>query len=303
MSETSAVPFCTEAGCSLGNTRLLLQREVTCSRDGESERVAFELRRCERCHMGFVNPVPADEILACFYTGEYPYYRAEGQQARHEATSWKYRVARLRYLHLTNPGGVSRLLSLVGVLAELLARKSITFTLGVPLTLPQDARILDYGYGTGLWLLSMRLLGYSQLLGYDIAANADRREDLATAGVQVIPHEGLPRVETASVDCVRLEQVFEHLANPLAVLRSIHRVLRPNGLLVMTFPTIYPWLRMKDLTAVVDHLQLPLHLAHHSVESSRRLLRAAGFAQIVSRITARERFLTLMARKPDGRFS
>lgn len=292
--------LCTDSGCSLQNSRVLLQHEAAYSRDGHRTRFSCEFRLCDRCHMGFVNPIPAAEVLACFYTGDYAYYQAAGQQPSAEARSWKYRIARLRYLNLIAPSTGNRLLSIAAACAELLGRKTITFTLGVPLTLPKSSRILDYGYGTGSWLTSMRILGYSNLLGYDITSNTQRGNELAALGIQVIPPESLPDLEAASLDCVRLEHVFEHLAEPLGVLQSLHRLLRPQGFLLMTFPTIYPWLRFKDLSTCpyLDYLQLPIHLAHHSVESSRRLLRATGFEEIVLRITAREQFLTLMARKP-----
>lgn len=281
---------------------MLLKRDVAYSRDGRPESFSSELRGCERCDMGFVNPVPSEDVLACFYTGDYAYFQAEGEQQRIEARSLKYKVARLRYLNLLNRGLASRLASLSGALVELLARKTITFTLGVPLTLPKDSRILDFGYGTGLWLLSMQLLGWSQLTGYDIASNAQRGEELASRGIQVIPSGGLPDLPSASFDCVRLEHVFEHLADPLESLRSLHRLLRPGGLLLMTFPTIYPWLGIEDLAAspLVDYLHFPIHLAHHSVESAWRLVRAAGFEKVGSRITAREQFMTLAARKPSS---
>ncbi len=296
-----ASPFCTDLDCSLANSRVLLEREAIYARGDRSERLPFELRLCERCHLGFVHPVPAGDVLACFYTGDYTYYQAACEQPGLAAASWKYRAARLRYLHLTAPGALHRLASLAAILAERLARKSITFTLGVPLALPKSARLLDYGYGTGAWLLSMGILGYSNLFGYDIAANAHRRQELTAAGVEVVPPGDLSDL-AGSLDCVRLEHVFEHLADPLGVLRSLRRLLRPQGLLVMTFPAIYPWLGVEDLASspFLDHLQMPIHLAHHSLESSARLLRAAGFEGIVQRITARERFITLMARNPTG---
>jgi len=293
-------PFCTEPDCSLGNCRVLLKRDAVYSRDGRREQFSCELQGCKRCDMGFVNPVPNEDVLACFYTGDYAYFQAEGEQQRIESRSLKYKVARLRYLDLLNQDLASRFASFGAALVERLAGKTITFTLGVPLTLPKNSRILDYGYGTGLWLLSMQLLGWSHLTGYDIASNAQRGEELAARGIQVIPPGGLQNLPSASFDCVRLEHVFEHLADPLESLRSLHRILRPGGLLLMTFPTIYPWLGVADLAAspFVEYLHFPIHLAHHSVESAWRLVGAAGFEKIASRITARELFMTLAARKP-----
>lgn len=294
--------FCPEPGCALANTRVLLQGEAAYQDDGDPARLPYEYRLCTRCHMGFVHPTPSEAVLERFYTGDYAYYQAAGDQPDREAGSLKYALARLRYLHLIRPGWVNRARSLAAALVELLARKTVTFTLGIPLGLPRSARILDYGYGTGSWLLALRLLGYSDLAGYDIAANRERARELAARGIEVIPTGGLARLAAASLDCVRLEHVFEHLVDPLGVLSDLHRLLKPGGLLVMTFPSIYPWLEMEDLAAspFLDYLQLPIHVAHHSVESSTRLAAAAGFAGIRTRITRRERFITLFARRQEA---
>lgn len=280
---------------------MLLEREATYRCGDRVERASFALRLCTRCHLAFVDPAPPEDMLASFYTSDYAYYAAAGDHPSHEAGSWKYKLARMRYLDLTQPSATNRARSLLAVVAELLARKTITFTLGVPLTMSTSSRILDYGYGTGSWLLAMSLLGYSHLAGYDLASNAHRREELAANGIQVVPPGGLSELTAHSLDCVRLEHVFEHLPDPLGVLRMLHRLLRPHGRLLMTFPSIYPWLRVKDLVGspFLDYLQVPVHLAHHSLESSSRLLRAAGFEVAASRITRRERFITLMARKQE----
>ncbi len=242
-------------------------------------------------------------MLERFYTSDYAYYQAAGDHPGQEVGSLKYALARLRYLHLTHPGWVNNARSLVAALAEALTRKTVTFTLGIPLTLPRDASILDYGYGSGSWLLALRLLGYSHLAGYDIAANSERGRELAAQGIRVIPPGDLARLAAASLDCVRLEHVFEHLVAPLDLLQELHRLLRPGGLLVMTFPSIYPWLEVEDLASspFLGYLELPIHVAHHSVESSTRLLDAAGFVRIRARITRRERFITVLACRPEER--
>lgn len=299
----SANSFCPESGCALANTRVLLQGESAYP-DGTGS-LAYEYRLCTRCRMGFIHPTPSMEALEHFYTSDYAYYQAEGEQPSREAGSLKYTLARLRYGHLARPGWRGWLRgagALVAALAEVLSRKTLTFSLGIPLALPKSARILDYGYGSGLWLQTLRLRGYSNLAGYDIAANSERARELAAQGIEILSGEGLARLPAAALDCVRLEHVFEHLTDPARVLSDLRALLRPGGLLVMTFPSIYPWLEIENLAAspFLPHLQLPIHVVHHSVESAVRLLRAAGFAGIRSRITRGERFITVLARRPAG---
>ncbi|HVT58077.1 MAG TPA: class I SAM-dependent methyltransferase [Thermoanaerobaculia bacterium] len=290
---------CVETDCHLGNSKVLLRGETSYRRNHRVEHLIYDFRLCEKCQMGFVYPVPSEDVLACLYTRDYPYYAAAGEHPMQEAGSLKYRMARWRYLSLISPTAANWSRAMVAMLAELLTRRTITLTLGIPLTLPPASRILDFGLGTGSWLLAMRSLGYSHLAGYDIESNINRGEDLKADGIQVISPRGISKLAAESFDCVRLEHVFEHLADPLSVLRLLHRLLRPAGLLLMTFPSIYPWLRIKNLaqSPYVDHLQLPMHLAQHSVSSSTRLVRAAGFEVAALRITKRERFITLMARR------
>ena len=290
---------CTDPDCSLGVSRVILRREAGYRREDRAASWSYEFRVCTRCGMGFVHPVPPAEVMASWYTSDYAYYEDSGNQPSLEAGSLKYKLARLRYLALRSPTAANRARCLVAVLAETLARKTITLTLGMPLAMPPSSRILDYGYGTGAWLLAMRSLGYFRLAGYDIAANTGRGRELAVHDIQLIPAGGISDLEPADFDCVRLEHVFEHLPEPLGALRQIHRLLRPAGLLLMTFPTIYPWLPIEALPTSphLAYLQLPIHLAHHSVASATRLVRAAGFDLTVLRITRRERFITLMARK------
>lgn len=303
----SATPFCTEPSCTLANTRVLL--EGTAPYPDGTGGLAYQFRLCDRCRLGFVHPTPTPQELDPFYTSDYTYYRAQEEQPGREASSLKYRLARLRYGHLTRPGRLGKWLrvpgALVAALAEVLHRKTVTFSLGVPLTLPRCARILDYGFGTGLWLRTLLHLGYTELAGYDIAANGERGRELAARGIDVYSDEDLARLPAASVDCIRLEHVFEHLVDPSRVLDNLYTWLRPGGLLVMNFPSIYAWLEIEDLPASphLVHLQLPIHVAHHSVESATRLLRDAGFEGIHTRVTYGERFITVLARRPGGEAS
>lgn len=295
-----AYRHCTDPACSPADCVAVLRGEAAPpGAAGPGAAFSYTLRLCARCRMGFVDPVPAEEVLAGFYAEDYPYYAPPDEHPDREARSLKYRLAALRHRALCAPTAANRARSLAAALGEWAAAKTVTFTLGIPLALPDNARILDYGFGSGSWLLAMRRRGYSRLAGYDIAANAHRAPNLAAQGIQVIAPGALGDQEDAAFDCVRLEHVFEHLADPPAVLREIHRLLRPGGRLVMTFPSIYPWLEVADLAASphLAHLQLPIHLAHHTLESSTRLVRAAGFDDVAARITRRDRYITLMAQR------
>ena len=249
--------------------------------------------------MGFVDPWPSAAELADLYSEEYAYFQRSGVSPAVEARSLKYRIAGLRYRRLVGGGHLSAPAALLAGLVEILSWKTISYSLGVPLSLARDSQMLDYGCGSGDWLLSMRERGYENLFGYDLDANARYSETLRQARIEAVDVRAFGSGLQGKLDLVRLEHVFENLADPKQVLADIHRVLRPGGWLVMTFPSMHPWLRVEDLASspLRPYLQLPMHVVHHSRESCRRVLEEAGFHVVGLRLTKRENFLSVAARR------
>jgi SAM-dependent methyltransferase len=296
-------PLCSTPECSLANTNVWLRGTAPYRRDGETQVLHYEFRRCARCEMAFVHPTPPAEVMACFYSPEYTYYAPVPEATtEREARSWKYSVAPLRYAFLLAPGPLTLVQSLAGRMAEVISGKIVSFTLGVPLLLDKETPILDFGCGSGTWLRSLARLGYRNLLGYDLDANQACRREPDLRGVRILSPATLRQVPPGSLGCVRLEHVFEHLTDPPGALRLISELLRPGGMLVMTFPSVYPWAAIEDLgsSPALPHVQLPIHLAHHSTASATRLLRDAGFEVAGLRITPRERLITTLARRPGS---
>ncbi|RPH95277.1 class I SAM-dependent methyltransferase [candidate division KSB1 bacterium] len=101
-------------------------------------------------------------------------------------------------------------------------------------------RWLDIGTGNGfLPKIARPLLGDVHITGTDFAPNA-----LEAAGkaldegiVNDIDREGLP-FEDQSFDFVTCLEVLEHFVFPQNALREIHRVLRPQGYLILTVPNL-----------------------------------------------------------------
>lgn len=105
-------------------------------------------------------------------------------------------------------------------------------------------RVLDYGCGMGA------AVAYGLSRGLDVwgadtfdGFYADWGQQLA-AGVEGrvgrIEAEGAPFPD-ASFDCVICNQVLEHVPEPRPVLVDIHRLLRPGGVLLLTFPVRETW--------------------------------------------------------------
>jgi 2-polyprenyl-3-methyl-5-hydroxy-6-metoxy-1,4-benzoquinol methylase len=73
----------------------------------------------------------------------------------------------------------------------------------------------------------------------------------------------------ASLDAVGIFDVLEHLANPDVVLREIHRVLKPGGLLLTSVPA-YQWL-FSDFDTQIGHFR------RYSRKSLLKLLTDSNF--------------------------
>ena len=142
--------------------------------------------------------------------------------------------------------------------------------------------ILDYGAATGEFVRAARDEGHA-CTGIELSADA-RATAKAVNDVTLLPAEGVRQICEMQFDVVHMNHVLEHMPNPLSHLRWCHRVLRPNGLLVLEVPQQFD----NDL----DRLRRLLHAGgqqrrfdayslHHtyffSPHAMKLLLRGSGF--------------------------
>jgi SAM-dependent methyltransferase len=98
------------------------------------------------------------------------------------------------------------------------------------------AKLLDVGCGTG-WLAEH----FSDYTGIDgspeaVAAAQAKGRSIVQGDVD----EPLP-FEDSSFDGVVLKDLLEHVADPVALVRDVHRVLRPAGLVFASSPDAQRW--------------------------------------------------------------
>jgi len=132
-------------------------------------------------------------------------------------------------------------------------------------------RILDVGSGAGHLLWDFRSAGFADLTGIDpyIAEETHR------GGLRVLK-TSLEELE-GRWDLVMLHHSFEHLREPLQVLRRIRNLLSPSGRVLIRTPVADSWAWR---TYGIDWVQLdpPRHLFVHTRASLDLLAGAAGLS-------------------------
>jgi SAM-dependent methyltransferase len=153
---------------------------------------------------------------------------------------------------------------------------------------PAGGRLLEVGCACGFLLVAARERGFS-VRGVEMSAWASQYAR-DTYGLDV--HTGTlesAAVPASSVDVVVLADVIEHLFDPAATLREIHRILTPGGRVLLLTPDV------GSLTARLAGPRwwglLDDHYYYFSRATLRRLLAREGFT--VERIRALGRVFPL----------
>ena len=143
------------------------------------------------------------------------------RMAAHDTTHWWYRARR-------------------EILSDYLTRYG---------AVPEGARILEIGCGTGHNLPMLAQFGEIDAIEIDETAAAKASERLGKkVGASPLPE--LTGVADASYDLVAVLDVIEHVEDDVAALKAIARVLKPGGRILITVPA-HQW--MWSAHDVVNH--------------------------------------------------
>ena len=226
---------------------------------------SFAIVRCRRCGLLYVNPQPTSKELVQHYMSEY-YHEEEAREGCYGQGSGHLFADVLRLCRTYVPVG----------------------------------RVLDVGCGYGFFLKAMREAGYSTC-GVELSVSACQyaTHELSLSVVDgTLEEAGFPE---NYFHIVALNNVLEHLNDPLSTLQLVWRLLAPEGLLVTIVPNLnfgkpLLWacgsggMRTHTLQplahAAMTHLALfdvPNHLYFYSPATLVHMLRKAGFQNIVVR--------------------
>jgi 2-polyprenyl-3-methyl-5-hydroxy-6-metoxy-1,4-benzoquinol methylase len=182
---------------------------------------AWSLRRCPNaaCGLTWLDPEPVAADLADLYVGYYTHRLTVGKWGTIRRALQRAFSATL---HLTRIAGERRML------------------LNLYLENTPPGRVLEVGCGAGERLSRFRALGWN-VMGQEVdetaAAGAEKRTG---AHVHVGPVEELV-AEGQSFDAVVMNHVIEHVLDPVSLLASCRRLLKPGGQLICVTPNTDSW--------------------------------------------------------------
>jgi 2-polyprenyl-3-methyl-5-hydroxy-6-metoxy-1,4-benzoquinol methylase len=105
------------------------------------------------------------------------------------------------------------------------------------LQIRKDSVMLDVGCGTGAFLARLANSGFSNLHGVDISAPA-----AGLPGIVFAEHDldlgGMP-YDDASIDLVTCIEVLEHVENTGIFLKELARIVKPDGVILLTTPNLH----------------------------------------------------------------
>jgi 2-polyprenyl-3-methyl-5-hydroxy-6-metoxy-1,4-benzoquinol methylase len=226
----------------------------------------LEIRHCEECGTFFVSPAPHESVLSQFYMNYF---------SRHMDPICRQD----KYILLRDPLDDFRVMQIASLLN------------------PRGKKLLDIGFGKGGALVRFNKLG-ANVEGIEIDEDAIRfaKEEL---GIGNVGNFRLDQLETSKrYDIILMNDLIEHLLDPLSILTEARSRLNEGGLLSIWTPNASfvhsekePYLFRVDL----QHLQFLTfktctHLAH-KLDLQLTHLEGVGFSLVerIKRLSALNR--------------
>ena len=153
----------------------------------------------------------------------------------------------------------------------------------------QAGRALDCGCGAGDNARILSLHGW-EVDGITISSDEQAKASRICKRVCIADLEsGLPGIICGGYDLVIFSHVLEHLRNPSRVLKDVHRVLVPGGIVAVALPNVLNWRhRLRFLFGRFEYeeggIMDSTHVRFYTFASARRLLETNGFE--ISKATA-----------------
>lgn len=144
---------------------------------------------------------------------------------------------------------------------------------------PERRRAFEFGAATGNDLVEFRRAGW-EVFGCEPSAQACAYAARRGFSLQCCNAEDAE--PPPNLTCVYMNNVFEHLHDPRAVLATSRAALEPKGLLVLVVPNHASW-AARLFGAAWPGYDPPKHIWGFTPKSIRRLIESSGFRVLTIR--------------------
>ncbi len=217
--------------------------------------------------MIFTDPQPVKSELGAYYPDE-SYYSFQSSQS--DSLKDKLKTVCLEELgHYPKPDKH---------ILTVLARKAVAFAaarhISVKVPYMENGRILDVGCGSGKFLRWLKDHGWDV---YGVELSGKAAQNAAKSGLDVfcgeLPDAGFP---PHYFDVILINQVLEHVHDPMAMLKEANRLLKDGGKLIVGVPNVASY-ESRIFGKYWSPLDIPRHLYHFSFPVLKAMLHEAGF--------------------------
>lgn len=204
----------------------------------------FNVVKCRNCGLIYTNPRPTKQEILMYYPTDYK-------------------------LHQIIPPRRNPLLKSIGHAYDYLLLGNLYGLDDLP-----RGKILDVGCGSGIFLRQLKEKGW-QTYGVEISPIAARRAQ--TLGLEVFTGElHQAKFSINYFDVILMKHVLEHLNDPLRTLEEARRILKDEGVLIISVPNVQS-VEARVFGKYWEGFELPRHLYHFSPYTLRLLLKKSRF--------------------------
>jgi SAM-dependent methyltransferase len=152
---------------------------------------------------------------------------------------------------------------------------------------------LDFGCGNGRFLESLKAKGFERLIGIDASQDAIETGCRERTGLEISHRKEpvpLPFADR-EIDSISLLDVLEHVVNQKGLLAEFHRVLKDDGVLIVTVPGLHVFscLDLGNLKFRLPRLHRWFYHLRHSQEDYEHRY-AANPDRLIGDISAEKRW-------------
>lgn len=221
------------------------------------DKTKFTLVRCNSCGLLYLNPQPTMAELKKYYPPYYPSYLPHYDVLEHSRSYEILKKIKRIILPDQNKKAAQSPMEMIDTQTH--------------------KKVLDFGCGSGNFLSSLKKEHPQwELYGFDISANKERIKSDKNIIVFYDDFESLLKhFPEEFFDKIYLNNVLEHLNDPVIILKNLASLLHPQGEIIIEVPNINS-IKFKIFRSNFSALDIPRHLYHFNPATLLALCKKCG---------------------------